>query len=58
MLDTCHDVAPFSGHTVIEQSERQAVEIAEAVLVWMVAMVPPRFTVHTQVPLTCRDKQR
>lgn len=54
-LEVCHDIAPLSWHTVIEQGEWQAVEIAEAVLVWVMTVIPSAFTVHTQVPLTCRD---
>ena len=57
VLEVSQDVAPLSGHTVIEQGERQAVEVAKAMLVGMVAVVPSVFTVHTQVPLTCRDTQ-
>lgn len=52
VLEVCQDIIPLSGHTVIEQSEGQAVEVAEAMLVGMVAVVPSLFAVNTQVPLT------
>lgn len=58
VLKVCQDITPLSGGTVIEQGERQAVEVAEAMLVWVVAVVSSVFTVYTQVPLTCRDSQK
>ncbi len=57
MLKVCEDVSVFSGHTVVKECERQAVEVAEAMLVRVVAVVPSVFTIHTQVPLTCRDTE-
>lgn len=57
LLEVSEDISPLSGHTVIEQGERQAVEVAEAVLVRVVAVVPSLLAVHPQVPLTCRRKQ-
>lgn len=58
VLEVCHDNSPLSGHTVVEQGERQAVVVAEAMLVRMVAVIPSVLTVHAQVPLTCRDTER
>lgn len=47
MLKVCQDITPLSGRTVIEQRERQAVEVAEAVLIRVVAVVSSVFTVYT-----------
>lgn len=47
VLKICQDVTPLSGHTVIEQGERQAVEVTEAMLVRVVTVVTSAFTVHT-----------
>lgn len=58
VLEVYQDITLLSRHTVIEQGERQAIEVAEAVLVRMVAMVPSVLTVHPQVPLTCRHTER
>lgn len=46
MLKVCQDIIPLSRYTVIEQCEWQAIEVAEAVLVWVVTVVPSLFTVH------------
>lgn len=54
LLQVPQDVAALPGHTVVEQGEREAVEVAEAVLVWVVAVVPSALAVHPQMPLTCR----
>lgn len=45
-LQVCQDVAALPRHAVIEQGEGEAVEVAEAVLVWVVAVVPSALTVH------------
>lgn len=58
MLKICQDITPLSGYAVIEQCEWKAIEVTEAMLVWMVTVVSSLFTVHTQVPLTCRDTER
>lgn len=58
VLEVYQDITLLSRPTVIEQGERQAIEVAEAVLVRMVAMVPSVLTVHPQVPLTCRHTER
>ncbi len=58
VLEVYQQISPPFGVAVIEEGERQAIEVAEAVLVRMVAVVPSVFTVHTQVPLTCRDTER
>lgn len=55
-LDGSHHVRPVSRHAVIEKGERQAVEVAEAVLVRVVTVVASTLAAHTQVPLTCRDR--
>lgn len=58
VAEVYQDIIPLSRHTVVEKGERQAVEVAEAMLVRMVAVVPSVLTVHPQVPLTCRDEGR
>lgn len=56
LLQVCQDIAALSRRTVIEQGERQAIEEGEAMLVWVVAVVPSLLTVHPQVPLACRGQ--
>lgn len=56
LLQVCQDVAALPRHTVVEQGEREAVEVAEAVLVWVVAVVPSALAVDPQMPLTCRQE--
>lgn len=55
-LQVCQDVAALPRHTIIEQGEGEAIEVAEAVLVWVVAVVPSALTAHPQMPLTCREE--
>lgn len=47
MLEVCQDITPFSWHTVIKEGERQPKVEAEAVLVWMVAVVSSVLAVNT-----------
>lgn len=56
VLEVCQDITPMSGHTVIEEGKWQAIEVAEAMLVWVMTVISSVFTVHTQVPFTCRDR--
>lgn len=56
LLQVFQDAAALPGRTVVDQGEREAVEVVEAVLVWVVAVVPSVLAVHPQMPLTCRQE--
>lgn len=47
LLEIHQYVFALSRHTIIKQSERQAIEVAEAMLVWVMTVIPSGFTVHT-----------
>lgn len=47
LLDIHQHVSALSGNAVIEQSEWQTIEVAETMLVWVVAVIPSGFTIYT-----------
>lgn len=54
-MEVNQHIAAVTRHTIVEESEGQAVEEAEAMLVGVVAVVPSLLTVHSQMPLTCTE---
>lgn len=56
LLEIWCDMAPVSWCTVTKECKRHAVEIAEAMLVWVMTVISSVLTAHPQVPLACMQR--